>query len=108
MGGTGLNAGDSVAGDYSVPWDFWTMDTLSNSVELLTSEASVINMPGVNAFYAYGHPYSWSANTGTEKSNSISMFFLQDNLNNFYVFYILDKAWDGTGGTYAMTLSATD
>jgi hypothetical protein len=106
--GTGLSAGDDVAGDYSVPWYFWTMDTLSNSVELLTSEASVINMPGVNAFYAYGHPYSWSANTGTEKSNSISMFFLQDDLKNFYVFYILDKAWDGTGGTFAMTLSATD
>lgn len=62
-------------------------------------------MPGANAFYAYSYPYSWSANTGRETANTINMFFLLDTTEAFYHFYIVDKAWDGSGGDYRMTLS---
>ena len=89
-------------------WFWWDMDTLSNSYELLTQQATVVEMPAANAFYAYGHPFSWSANTGTELSNTINLFFLKDELDVYYSFYIIDKAWDGSGGDYRMTLTATE
>jgi len=86
-------------------WFWWDFDTLSANQFLTEAGRQTLDMPGVNAFYAYSYPYSWSANTGRETANTINMFFLQDADMKFYHFYIIDKAWDGSGGDYHMTLS---
>jgi len=104
---SGVRAGQPFPGGYGAKWFWWDMETLSNSAELLTQQAQVVEMPSANAFYAYGHPFSWSANTGTERSNTINLFFLKDEDGTFFSFYIIDKAWDGDGGDYKMTLTAT-
>ena len=93
-------------------WYFWDFAELSNANGrvngfLRFSDAQVVDMPAVNAFYAYSYPYSWSANTGREEDNTISMFFLTDSEDGFFHFYIIDKAWDGSGGNYEMSMSGT-
>eukprot|EP00966_Prymnesium_polylepis_P258046 5960600-Prymnesium_polylepis.1 len=62
----GIQAGSRFPDGFALNWFWWDMETLSNSAELLTSQAHVVAMPSANAFYAYGHPFSWSANTGNE------------------------------------------
>lgn len=89
----------------SLKWFWWDFVTLSANQFLSVAGRQEIDMPGVNAFYAYSYPNSWSANTGREVSNTINMFFLLDESPAFFHFYILDKAWDGSGGNYRMTLS---
>ena len=86
-------------------WFWWDFNTLSANQFLTATGRQTIEMPAVNAFYAYSYPYSWSANSGRETANTINMFFLQDSSHSFYHFYILDKAWDGSGGNYRMSLS---
>jgi len=91
-------------------WFFWDFDVLSNSGGVTNywldpADSTTVSMPAVNAFYAYSYPYSWSANTGREESQTISMFFLTDEQASFFHFYILDVAWDGSGGDYRMSLS---
>ena len=107
MVSTGLNAGSAqcrtIARSMSFFW--WDFNTLSANQFLTSTGRTTMSMPGVNAFYAYSYPYSWSANTGREVANTINMFFLSDVDDNFYHFYIIDKAWDGSGGDYRMTLS---
>ena len=56
-----------------------------------------INMAGVQALYAYGYPYYWSANTGRERSNTATMLTVKDTEQFPYIMYILDKPWDGSG-----------
>lgn len=103
----GIGAGSTFPDGYALNWFWWDMETLSNSAELLTSQARVSSMPAANAFYAYGHPFSWSANTGTEIANGISMFFMRTESKTYYSFYILDRPWDGSGGEYKMSLTAS-
>lgn len=101
-----LNPGatcSNISSTYS--WFWWDFTTLSANQFLTATGRQTITQPGANAFYAYSYPYSWSANTGRETSNTINMFFLLDTEGMFYHFYIIDKAWDGTGGDYRMTLS---
>jgi len=104
-------SGDQEADDVSFFW--WDFEALSANQFLQAADMQTISMPGPNAFYAYSYPYSWSANTGRELSNTINMFFLttdctDTNCNKIYQFYILDKAWDGTGGDYQMSLTVTN
>jgi len=93
---------------------WWDFAKLSAEDFLSMADATVIDMPAVNAYYAYSYPYSWSANTGRETSNGVSMFFIADNCNGggldgeFYYFYILDKAWDGSGGNLQLKVTGTD
>jgi hypothetical protein len=86
---------------------WWDFETLSGDEFLKTTDAHVVSMPGVNALYGYSYPYSWSANTGREMPNTVSLFFAVSPYPDcsLYHFYIVDKAWDGTGGDYKMTLS---
>jgi len=86
---------------------WWDFETLSGNEFLKTADAHVVSMPGVNALYAYSYPYSWSANTGREVPNTVTLFFAVSPYPDchLYHFYIVDKAWDGTGGDYKMTLS---
>jgi hypothetical protein len=104
---TGLNAGNSscVSIASTRSWFWWDFTTLSANQFLTATGRQTITMPGVNAFYAYSYPYSWSANTGRETANTINMFFLEDANEDFFHFYIIDKAWDGSGGTLTMRLS---
>jgi len=91
----------------TMTWFWWDFNTLSANQFLTATGRQQISMPGANAFYAYSYPYSWSANTGRETSNTVNLFFLQDAASKFFHFYIIDKAWDGSGGDYRMTLSGT-
>ena len=104
---TGLNSDTGTCRTIAanMAWFWWDFNTLSANQFLTATGRTTMAMPGANAFYAYSYPYSWSANTGRETSNTINMFFLQDADDRFYHFYIIDKAWDGSGGDYRMTLS---
>lgn len=97
-----LNPGSKLANFW-----WWDMDQYYND-DFLPPPTTSVAMPAANAFYAYSYPYAWSANTGRERSNTITMFFLMDTKATMFHFYILDKAWDGSGGSYNMTLSGTD
>lgn len=88
-------------------WFWWNYTALSTVGFLNPAHAKVESMPGVNAFYAYSYPYSWSANTGLENANTIDLFFVMDAAKRHYQFYIIDEAWDGSGGSYEMRLSAS-
>ena len=72
------------------------------------SDAVIRDAPGIVGFYAYSYPYAWSAATGLEQSSFVTLFSAIDAAEEFYVFYIIDKALDGTGGTLGLDVTATD
>jgi hypothetical protein len=102
-----FSAGQKFPASDELYWYWWNSTLLWQSVELLTSDAQKIQMPSADAFYAYGHPYSWSANTGLERKNTITLFLLADEDDTMFLFYIVDAPWDGSGGEFDMTLTAT-
>ena len=59
------------------------------------------------AFYAYGYPYQHSANTGRERSNAVSMFTVMDTKLLWSVLYIIDKPFDGSGGSLMTNVRST-
>ena len=64
-------------------------------------------MHGPTALYAYGYPYYWSANTHRERSNTATMLTLKDSAQMMYVMYIIDMAWDGSGGSMDLDVVAS-
>ena len=60
--------------------------------------------PGVSAgdFYDY---YSWSAHTGFEISDHISVFLYREASGEVAIFYIMDISADGSGGRYELSFS---
>lgn len=51
------------------------------------------------AFYAYGYPMQWSANSGRERQNTVALYTVLDEALHWTLLYIVDKAWDGSGGS---------
>lgn len=114
---TTWNAGDVIPHAFSVPWYWWNMTELSSdpTPELGLQDrdpthslgpAPGVYMPGPTALYAYGYPYYWSANTHRERSNTATMLTLKDSAHMLYIMYILDMAWDGSGGSMDLDVTA--
>jgi hypothetical protein len=71
------------------------------------------------AFYAYGYPYDWSANTGFEQGNRTVLTTVVDQSECpvsqssakpnicYSVLYIIDKPWDLSGGKYQLDVYTT-
>jgi len=102
---TTAQAGDVIQHDYLYPWFWWNMTELSAEPTPALG-LPFVDMPGPTAFYAYGYPYYWSANTGQERSNTATMITLKDDAKHLFIIYILDMAWDGAGGTMNLDIQA--
>ena len=88
----------------SIFW--WNMTSLSHQTWPKLSDAVIRDAPGIVGF-AYSYPYAWSAATGLEQSSFVTLFSAIDAAEEFYIFYIIDKALDGTGGTLGLDVTAT-
>jgi len=115
---TSSKAGDVIPHKYAVPWYWWNMTELSSdptpALGLRDRDPTHnrgagpgVYMPGPTALYAYGYPYYWSANTHRERSNTATMLVLKDKAFLLYVMYIIDMAWDGSGGSLDLDVVAT-
>ena len=93
-------AGRPIPDTMSIFW--WNMTSLSQQTWPKLSDAVIRDAPGIVGFYAYSYPYAWSAATGLEQSSFVTLFSAIDAAEEFYVFYIIDKALDGTGGTLGL------
>ena len=98
-------AGSPIPDTMSIFW--WNMTSLSHQTWPKLSDAVIRDAPGIVGFYAYSYPYAWSAATGLEQSSFVTLFSAIDAAEEFYVFYIIDKALDGTGGTLGLDVTAT-
>merc|ERR1719201_3056567 len=59
------------------------------------------------AYYAYGYPHMWSANTLRERENAVAMFTVLDEGGSWSLLYIVDKPWDGSGGSLYIGATGT-
>ena len=90
------------AGEYIDPVEQW-WDLKAGLLNYTAASDYVSSI----AFYAYGYPYAYSANSGRERSDTVSMFTVMDANLQWSVLYIIDKPFDGSGGSLMTNVRST-
>ncbi|MCM2678859.1 PEP-CTERM sorting domain-containing protein [Echinimonas agarilytica] len=75
-------------------------------LKISTSFKEFYNYGGKQDSSAYATAQKYSANTGLEASNLITMFLVEDVFEKLALFILVDGPGDGTGGRLTMTLNS--
>ena len=63
-------------------------------------------MTGPAAWYAYGQPYDWSANTGFEVSHAAVFYFIISNTSKVQFVQVNDQPYDWSPGSMGIVIDS--